>query len=188
MMNRPIWLLFSASIAICFGPLGPGCSVRAQERGEVVQLGKLKSRVPTGWAPEKPDEPSGYKQYRLEPVGDDKDDARLTIDLLGKGSGDSAKKQVERWKAMFLPPEGKKLDDVAKVRELKVRGAAVTYLDVRGDYKGIPGNHATPRENYRLLGVYFATPQGPYWIRLFGPADTVEFYRNRFEDWVKAFK
>jgi hypothetical protein len=77
---------------------------------------------------------------------------------------------------------------VAKVRKLKVRGAAVTYLDVRGDYKGIPGDPATPRENYRLLGVYFATPQGPYLIRLFGPADTVEFYRKGFEDWVKEFK
>jgi hypothetical protein len=104
MINRSIWLLFPASIAICLGLLGPRCWVRAQERGEVVQLGKLKSRVPTGWAQEKPDEPSGYKQYRLEPVGDDKDDARLTIDFLGKGSGDSAKKQVERRVSFDLPP------------------------------------------------------------------------------------
>jgi hypothetical protein len=187
-MNRPYWSLFPASLAICLGLVGPGCLVRAQDRGEVVELGKLKSRVPADWAREKPDEPSGYKQYRLEPVGDDKDHARLTIDFLGKGSGYSAAKQVERWKGMFLPPEGKKRAGVAKVRELKVGGATVTYLDVRGDYKGIPGDPAAPRENYRLLGVYFSTPQGPYRIRVFGPADTVEFYRKGFEEWVKAFK
>ena len=112
-MNRPYQLLFPASMAICLGLLGPGFWVRAQERGEVVELGQLKSRVPADWAQERPDEPSGYKQYRLEPIGDDKENARLTIDFLGKGSGDSAEKQVERWKAMFLPAEGKKRDDVA---------------------------------------------------------------------------
>jgi hypothetical protein len=187
-MKRPDRLLFPASVAICFGLLGPAFWARAQDTGEVIELGKLKSRVPAGWAKEKPYGPSVYKQYRLEPVGDDKEDARLTIDFLGKGNGDSAEKQVERWKAMFLPPEGKKRDGVARIRELRVGGAAVTYLDVRGDYKGIAGNPATPRQNYRLLGIYFATPQGPYLIRLFGPADTVEFYRKTFEDWVKGFK
>ena len=80
------------------------------------------------------------------------------------------------------------LDDVAKVRKLTVHGTALTYLDVRGDYRGIPGNPATPRGNFRLLGVYFSAPQGPYLIRLFGSADTVEFYREEFEEWVKAFK
>jgi hypothetical protein len=108
--------------------------------------------------------------------------------LLGKGSGDTAEKQVRRWKEGFLPPEGRKLDDVARVRKLKVRGAAVTYLDVRGDYKGIAGDPATPREDFRLLGVYFDTPQGPYLIRLLGPADTVEFYRKEFDARVKAFE
>jgi hypothetical protein len=184
-MNRPYGLLFPTALAICLGLLKPGFGVR---QGEVVELGKLKSRVPIDWAKEKPDEPSGYKLYRLEPVADDKEDARLTIDFRGKGSGDGAEKQVERWKAMFLPPEGKRLDDAAKVRGLEVRGAAVTYLDVRGDYKGSPSNPATPRQNFRLLGVYFATPQGAYLIRALGPADTVEFYRKGFEDWVKAFK
>src|SRR5262245_18548625 len=103
-MNRPYWLLIPAAIAVWLGLLGPGSWVRAQERGAVVQLGKLKSRVPADWAEEKPYEPSSYKEYRLELIGTDKYDARLTIDFLGKGRGDGAEKQVERWKAMFLPP------------------------------------------------------------------------------------
>jgi hypothetical protein len=187
-MNRPGGLVFPAALAICLGFAGPGLWATAQVRGEVVAFGQLKSQVPTDWAKERPDKPSSYRQYRLEAIGEDKDAARLTIDFVGKGTGDSVEKQIERWKAMFLPPEGKKLNDVAKVRELKLGGAAVTYLDVRGDYKGIPGDPATPRENYRLLGVYFATPEGPYLIRLFGPAETVQFYHKEFESWLKAFK
>jgi hypothetical protein len=182
------WLPLLAWGAISLALPGPGLWARDRNRGEVVELGGLKSRVPAGWVEEKPDDPQVYKQYRLGAVGEDKEDARLTIHFLGKENGDSAEKQVENWKAMFLPPEGKKLNNVAKVRKLDVRGATVTYLDVRGDYKGIPGNPATPRQNFRLLGVYFDTPQGPYLIRLFGPADTAKFYRKGFEDWVKVFK
>src|SRR5947209_5055330 len=117
-MNRPFGSLFPASLAIGLGLLGLGIRVSAQERGEAVELGKLKSRVPADWAKEKPYEPSCYRQYRLEPVGDDKLPTRLTIDPLEKGNAVNAAKQVERWKATFFPPEGKKLDDVAKVREL----------------------------------------------------------------------
>jgi hypothetical protein len=46
-MTRPCWLLFPGSIATCLGLRGPGFGVRAQDRGKVVRLGKLKSRVPT---------------------------------------------------------------------------------------------------------------------------------------------
>jgi hypothetical protein len=187
-MNRAQWFLVKASMVISLGLLGLGSSVRAQDAGEVVELGNLRSRVPAAWQRVKPDEPSRYRQYRLEPVGDDKDAARLTIDFVGKESGVSAGEQVMRWKKMFLPPEGKRLDDVVRVRTLKVGGAAVTCLDVRGDYKGVPGDPATPRQDYRLVGVYFDTPQGPYAIRLCGPAGTVAFYRYGFDNWVKAFK
>jgi hypothetical protein len=187
-MNRSYGFLLLASMASCLEFLGPGSWGSAQDAGEVVELGKLKSRVPADWVKERPDHPSIYKQYRLEPAGDDKEDARLTIRFLRNGNGHSAEKQVQRWKAMFLPPERVKMDHVVKVHQWKVGAAAVTYLDVRGDYKGIPGNPATPRENFRLLGLYFDTPEGSYLIRVLGPADTVEYYREEFEDWVKAFK
>ncbi len=187
-MNRLDALVLPVSVASCLLLLGHGFLLGAQDAGEVVELGKLKSRVPTTWVQEDPYKPSYYRQYRLEPIGDDKDNACVIIEPVGKGSGESAEKQVEHWKTMFLPRNGKKLEDVVKVRKVPVSGVAVTYVDVRGDYKGIPGDFATPRENYRLLGVYFPVPEKPYLIRLFGPADTVAFYRKGFEDWVTAFK
>jgi hypothetical protein len=186
-MNLLYRFLFPSAIAICLGLQGPSSWAGALQRGGVVELGKLKSRVPADWVKESPDGPFGYRQYHLPPVNDDKSYALVTIDFLANG-GDSAEKQVERWKAMFLPPERKKMDDVAKVQKFNVSGVAVTYLDVRGDYKGIPGDPTSPRQDFRLLGVYFPTPQGLYLISMFGPGDTVAAYRKGFEDWVKAFK
>ncbi len=146
--------------ALGLEPGGPGLRAAGPNEGNVVELGGLKSRAPAEWVEEKPDAAQTYKQYRLEAVRDDKDDARLTIEFAGKVAGEGADRQVERWKALFQPPEGKKLDDVARVRRLEVRGAAVTYLDVRGDYKGVPGNPATPREKYRLLAFISPRPGG----------------------------
>ena len=180
-------LLFPTSIAISLALQGAGVYAQIPNRTDVVQLGNLKSRVPADWAEEKP-AAGEYKQYRLEPVDDDKDDAQVTIRFLGKETRGTAAAQVNRWKAMFFPPEGKTMHEAAKVRQIKINGAAATYLDVYGDYKGIRGDDTTPRPNFRLLGLYLNTPKGPYTIRLFGPADTVAFYRKQFEDWIKAFE
>jgi hypothetical protein len=146
--------------------------------------GQLKSRVPADWVEIEPDDAQSYKQYRLAPLGDGVDYSQVTVQFLR--NGETAAEYVRRWQGMFLPPEGKTMQDAAKVRQLD--GVKATYLDVGGDYKGIPGAAATPRQNYRLLGVYLDTPKGPYVIRLFGPDQAVRVYRQGFENWVKAFK
>jgi hypothetical protein len=184
MKHALYWLPVLASSAISLAL--QGASIRA--RGDVVELGGLKFRVPADWMEEKPDDAHCFKQYRLEPVDDDKEDAQVIIRFLGKAKRGGAAAYVKRWKGMFLPPEGQTMHEAAKFRQLTVNGAAVTYVDIRGDYKGIRGDDTTPREDFRLLGVYLNTPKGSYIIRLFGPADTVAFYRKQFEDWVKAFK
>jgi hypothetical protein len=187
-MNRFDWLRLFAGSAISLGLLGPGLRATAQNTGEVVELGGLKSRVPADWVAVRPDRPQYSRQYRLEPVGDDKEGAQLTVDFVGNGKGGTAEEYVMRRQGQFFPPEGRKLEDVAKVRRLRVGGAAVTYLDVRGDFKGTPGDPTSPRQDYRSLGVYLDTPKGAYVICLFGPANTVEFYRAGFEGWVGGFK
>jgi len=188
MKNYHYWLPLLAWSVISFALQGPGLWARDPSRGDIVELGSLKSRVPADWVEEIPYNARSYKQYRLEPIDDDKEYAQVTIRFLGKGKGDTAAAYVERWKRRFLPPEGKTMHEAAKVRQLRVNGAAATCLDLRGDFKEIPGDDATPRANFRLLGVYLDTPKGPYITDLFGPADTVGFYRKEFQDWVKAFK
>jgi hypothetical protein len=155
---------------------------------DVAEIGGLKSRAPADWVEEPPDDPAWYKQYRLEPIDENKAYARVRIYAPTKGQDDGADKCVKRWEGMFFPPQGMTMEQVAKVRHLKVHGAPATFFSVRGDYKGVPGDDASPRQNYRLVGVYLETPKGPYIIRMFGPADTVAFYRKEFEGWVKSFK
>jgi hypothetical protein len=159
-------------------------------KGVVVAFDSLKSTTPASWKAEEPTNKLRYKQFRLPKVGDDKADAEVVI---FRGLGGSAKENVQRWKGQFVPPEGKKIDDVAKVTELKISGAAATYLDVSGTYlykarPADPNEKAEKRPDYRMLGVHFQGPETVYHVRLVGPAKTVEHYKKGLDEWLKAFK
>src|SRR5580700_3219876 len=71
------WPAILAWSAISVAIQGQG--ILAQDRGAVVELGGLKARMPAGWVEEKPDDAKCYRQYRLEPVDDDKEYAQVTI-------------------------------------------------------------------------------------------------------------
>jgi hypothetical protein len=185
MQNSLSRLLSVAGIAFCLVPVP---DARAQPPDTFVDLGGLKSRVPVDWTEEQRDDPQSYKQYRLEPVDDDKYYGEVAIYSISKGKNQEAADYVKQWKTMFLPPEGLTIKEAAKLRKLTVNGSAATYLDVRGDLKGIAGDDTTPRQDFRLLAVYLRTPKGAYIIRMLGPAGTVEHYRKGFESWIMALK
>jgi hypothetical protein len=162
-------------------------------KGTVVTLDGLKSRTPAEWAVEEPTSRMRVNQFRLEPIGDDKDKAEVIIFFFGTGQGGSGEANIERWKKMFLPPERKKIDDVTKVEKMKVSNVPVTFVDINGTYLSKtppfdPNAQVTPFPNYRMIGVVFESDKGPYFIRLIGPANTVAYYKQGFDDWLKGFK
>ena len=76
------------------------------------------------WKEEKPANRMRLMQFRLSKKGDDKEDAEL---VLFKGLGGGSEANVKRWKDSFVPPEGKKIDDVAEVKEIKIGGVSAVW-------------------------------------------------------------
>jgi hypothetical protein len=193
-MNRAFGLATSAGLlALCLSAGQAPAAQNENRRGTPVTLDGLQSRAPEGWAEEKPESRFRVKQFRLAAVEDDKDNAEVVIFFFGEGSGGSAKENIKRWKAMFVPPEGKKIDDVAKEERLKINGVPATYFDVHGTYlaKDRPFDPNSPtirRENYRMIKVVFESKKGPYFFSLIGPAATVAHYKKGFDQFVKGFK
>jgi hypothetical protein len=186
-MRRALWLLLLGCGALALNVCGANGD---DKKGTPVELDGLRSEAPAAWKEEEPANRMRYMQFRLPKVKDDKADAELVI---FKGFGGSAKDNIKRWKEQFIPPEGKKIDDVAKVMEMKVAGAELSYLDVRGTYlfkaRPIdPDAKAERRPDYRMLAVHFEGPKNVYHIKLVGPAKTIEHHRAGFDDWLKAFK
>ncbi len=162
----------------------------APGKGTPVDIDGLTSVAPAAWKEEAPENKMRYAQFRLPHHKDDTQDAELVI---FKGLGGGAAQNVERWKGQFVPPEGKKIDDVAKVEEIKIAGKPATLLDIQGTYKFKarpfdPNAKEERKPDYRMVAVYFDGPKDVYQFKLTGPAKTVEMYKKDFDNWVKGFK
>jgi hypothetical protein len=169
-----------------------GCSSTPADdkKGVVIEIDNLKNTAPATWKEEAPTNKMRYMQFKLPKVGDDKFDAEL---VLFKGLGGSADANIARWKAQFTAPEGKKIDDVAKVEKVKVAGSEGLYLDVSGTAAINPApfdpkSKPELRENYRMLAIHFEGPKDIYHIKLTGPAKTVESYKKGFDEWFNGLK
>jgi hypothetical protein len=159
-------------------------------KGTKVTLDGMSSTTPGSWVKEAPANKMRYAQFKLPKVKDDKEDAELVI---FKGLGGSASANIERWKKQFVPPRGKKIDDVSKVSDVKIGGSEAKLLDVEGTYLFNPApfnprSKTEPRPHYRMLAIHFDGPDTVYHIKLTGPARTVEHYKKGFDDWIKGFK
>jgi len=194
-MKSARWLLLAGGVvAMGFWSVDP-CAGQEKQRekgkGAVVKLDGLESRTPADWQEEKPVSRTRLYQFWLSPIGDDKDNAEVVIFYFGEGQGGSAEDNIKRWKGFFVPPEGKRIGDVAKVQKMKVGAVPVTYLDIHGTFSFRPFDpnaKTTLRANYRMLGVAFESKKGPYFIRMVGPADTVAYFKKGFDEWLKGFK
>jgi hypothetical protein len=160
--------------------------------GTPVTLDGMTSPVPAAWKETTTTSPMRVKQFSVPHAAGDKLDAEVIVFFFGPGQGGAADANITRWKAMFDPPAGKKIDDVAKVDTMKIGDLKAIVLDVRGTYKpsamGPMAPAGEPRPNHRMLSVIFETPHGPYFIRFVGPEKTIERNKQDFERWLKGFK
>lgn len=164
-----------------------------ENKGTVVGIDGLQSRTPANWKEEQPGNKLRAYHFRVPKTKDDPADAEMVIFFFGPGGGGGAEENIKRWKAMFLPPVGKKFDDGSKVEKYKVGKVNVTSLDVQGTYlfkerPFDPNAKVEKKFAYRMLGVVFESENGPYFFRLLGPAKTVESNKQGFDAWVKGFK
>src|SRR5262245_12313636 len=157
--------------------------------GVVVDLGGLKATAPAAWKEVPVASSMRVKQFSVP--GKD-GEAELAIFFFGQGQGGSVDANIDRWKKQFTPPEGKTLDQVSKVQKMKLPSTNATVLDVSGTYmfkaRPMDPGPGEPRPNSRMLAVVLETPQGNYFIKLTGPAKTIEKNKKDFDGWLKAFK
>jgi hypothetical protein len=131
----------------------------AEDKGAETELGGLKSRAPESWKQKEVNTPNRVFHFIIPKDKDDKRDGELIV-FFFEGGGGGVKANIDRWKGMIAPPEGKKIDDVAKVDEVKIGDAKATVLDAQGTYTYKmrpfdPNEKGEKRENYRLIGVVF---------------------------------
>jgi hypothetical protein len=153
----------------------------------VVEIDGLKSKAPASWKNEKP-KMNRVAQFKITKSDGDPEDAELVVFHFGKGQGGDVDANMKRWKGQFKTPGEK-----SKEEKLKVSGVEVMTLDMQGTYlhKSAPmdpDSKVVEKPNFRAINVYFNSENGPYFIKLVGPAKTVEVHKAEFDAWLKAFK
>ena len=162
-----------------------------KDKPVVVKLGGLSAAAPAEWKPEKPSNNLRSYQFRLPGV-DGAADGEISV---MPQSDPKADKLFPRWKAQFVPPEDKTVDDISKVSKIEgVKGAKIDVLDVAGGtwkYKERPFDPKSKEvllDDYRVVWVIVATEDEATHIRMMGPKKTVEKYYPEFEKWIKSLK
>jgi hypothetical protein len=129
-------------------------------------------------------------QFALPHAPGDTQDAELVIYYFG-GSGGTVDANIQRWIGQMEQPDGRPSSAVAKQSRRTINGLAATLVDVSGTYvaENRPGSterHNSP--NFRLRAAVIETANGPYFIKLTGPASTVSAHEKNFEQFLSSLK
>lgn len=146
--------------------------------------------VPAGWKSIPTTSSMRTAQFALPHAAGDTQDAELVVYYFG-GSGGTVEANIERWLGQMQQPDGKPSSAVAQRQKRTVNGLAVTLVDVAGTYiaemtPGAKERHNSP--NFRLRAAVIETANGPYFIKLTGPATTIAAHDKAFEQFLSSVK
>ena len=144
--------------------------------------------TPQGWHQSPPGSSMRVAEFALPRAAGDTEDAQLVLYYFG-GQGGSIDANIQRWVAQMQQANGAPSASAAKRESRQVNGLTLTLVDVSGTYvaETAPGSaehHNSP--NFRLRAGVVQTKNGPYFIKLTGPAKTVARWEQAFDQFVNS--
>lgn len=139
------------------------------------------------WIEETPANEMRKAQYRLP---HEAGEASLVVFHFA-AQGGTLEANLARWAGQFEQPDGG--DSMARLTrsERRIADLDVLLVDLSGTYvaETFPGSGERVREEgWRMLTAVIETPQGPYYAKLVGPAETVAAHEQRFDAFLAALR
>jgi len=163
---------------------------QSEAQAEEVKLaeGKLTMAAPESWEKKQPRTRIVEVEFAVPAKEAKTDAARLTM----MASGGGVQANIDRWFGQFEQPNNKATKDVAKVEKMELSGVPVHVVDITGKFKDQPRGPFGPtvvKENYRMLGAIIETTNaGTYYVKLYGPAETIHENEKEFKGLIKSLK
>lgn len=151
-----------------------------------IQSGTLTFNKPAAWTERPAASAMRVAEFVVPKAAGDAEDGELIVYYFS-GSGGTVEANIQRWTGQFQSAK-------EPVRESSsINGLEVTTVDVSGTYVAEVRPGSTERHNkpgFRMRAAVVETPKGPYFIKLTGPAATVQQAGPGFEQFLKslAFK
>jgi hypothetical protein len=154
------------------------------------QSATLHFDAPKEWTAQPSSSAMRVAQYTLPRAAGDSEDGELIVYYFG-GQGGSVQANLDRWVGQMEQPDGRPSKAVANTETMTVNAMKVTVLDVSGTYvaemaPGSANRHNKP--NFRMKAAVVETPAGPYFVKLTGPAKTVERWNAAYTAFLKSAK
>jgi hypothetical protein len=148
----------------------------------------LRFTAPPDWTARPSSSSMRVAQYTLPRAPGDSEDGELIVYFFG-GQGGSVEANLDRWLGQMEQPDGRPSKAVATTETLTVNGMKVTVLDVSGKYvaemaPGSPTRYNKP--GFRLKAAVVETAGGPYFVKLTGPAKTIERWNAAFANFLRS--
>ena len=151
----------------------------------------LKYDVPQGWVAKSPTSSMRVAEFMLPRAPKDAEDAELTVFFFG-GTGGSVQANIDRWIGQMSQPDGRASKDLATTSTMQTKsGLKVSLIDLTGTYVAEVKPGATERFNkpgFRLRAAVVETTEGPYFVKLTGPAATVARWDQSFAAFVASLR
>jgi hypothetical protein len=150
------------------------------------QTGTLTFTKPAAWKDRAPASSMRVAEFVVPKAAGDSEDGEVIVYYFGGGGG-SVEANLQRWTSQFQSTR----DPVRTTAT--VNGLKLTSLDVSGTYVADMRPGASEHYNkpgFRMRATVVETPKGPYFIKLTGPAKTVDSAGAAFDQFLKslAFK
>ena len=164
----------------------------ADDKPVKVKIGKLSAEAPAVWKTEKVANRLRSFQFKLFGEKGGPGDAEL---IVLPESEPKVEKVFPRWRATFVPPEGKTADDVGKASKIQgVKGARIDVFDAYGTWKYKerpfdPKSKEELKDDFRVVWVIVLDEEmEATHLRISGPKETVDKYYPGFEKFIKSLK
>lgn len=148
--------------------------------------GAYSFSAPQGWKRVQPKSRIVETEFQI-PGAESAEPGRMTV----MGAGGSVEANIERWYGQFAQPDGSETKDHATTKRMKIAGCDVTIVDVAGTYKDMPGGpfaggQTVQRPDYRMLAAIVQTDGGNYFLKFYGPKETVAANAEGFVKMVEG--
>jgi hypothetical protein len=159
-------------------------SVRAADAApDSFEVGGLKFKRPAEWAWVPVQSSMRKAQLAVPGLGASKG-GEITFFHFGPSGGGDLESNIQRWLRQFQSTPG-----VEKVESKTLGGRKTTLVTTEGTFSaGMPGQPASPMENYALLGAIVEDPAGNVFVKMTGPRDTVQAAKSKFLEFLEAAK
>lgn len=187
-MFRHTWrvLLFVGLLFAAFAP-GESTAQSAKKRGgPTVDLDGFKSQVFDYW--KAPDKEKLEKPLLNKFTITDKDKSTAEIIVKELGSNVTANDAFDEMKKQMKPPEGKKIDEIATMNEVKKEGPKISQLVLRTGSFTPEGPKAKELKDVRVVGTVVETKDKRYFIRLVGPRVLIGTIQPDLDKFLQDFK